>query len=421
MSGKLVSQYETRVCRSIAEVGRSAWDKLDKGNTPFWRYDFLEALEKSNSVGIESGWQAHFLILEEKNEPEKNKSATSIKAVLPLWQKSHSMGEYVFDHIFAEAYQRSLVSPYYPKLLAAIPFTPVRASKFFVEASSAQSLQNLATSTSLDISRQQQLQGQLLESARELCYAENFSSLHLNFLPEAQALLAEQQGFARRHSLQFHWHNRGWNSFDEFLASLSRSRRKMIKKERAMLQAQGFRFRRLSGAQLFEEGLWDRFYQFYCSTYARKWGYPYLTREFFSIIQTPLADSMLLVVGEMGGEICSVALSFFDDEVLCGRHWGASEYVPYLHFETCYYQSIIFALERGIKLIEAGSQGAEHKLPRGFEPTLLPSVHFFSEPNFARAASEWCLQERRALESQLEQCALFAKPPRAPRLPVRML
>ena len=163
MSGKLVSQYETRVCRSIAEVGRSAWDKLDKGNTPFWRYDFLEALEKSNSVGIESGWQAHFLILEEKNEPEKNEpeknelAATSIKAVLPLWAKSHSMGEYVFDHIFAEAYQRSLISPYYPKLLAAIPFTPVRASKFFVEASSAQSLQNLATSTSLNISRQQLL------------------------------------------------------------------------------------------------------------------------------------------------------------------------------------------------------------------------------------------------------------------------
>ena len=402
----MVSQYKMRVCSSIAEVGRSAWDKLDKGNTPFWRYDFLEALEKSNSVGIESGWQASFLILEEKNTPNKNSleknelAASSVQAAMPLWQKSHSMGEYVFDHIFAEAYQRSFALPYYPKLLAAIPFTPVRASKFFVQdgGGSARSLQ-------------------LLEAARELCCEGDFSSLHLNFLPEDEALLAEQQGFARRHSLQFHWRNRGWASFDQFLESLSRSRRKMIKKERATLQAQGFRFRRLSGAQLLDESLWDRFYQFYCSTYARKWGYPYFTREFFSLILNSLADSMLLVVGEVGSEIRSVALSFFDGEVLYGRHWGALGYVPYLHFETCYYQSIIFALERGIKLIEAGSQGAEHKLPRGYEPTLLPSAHFFREPTFARAAGEWCKQERHALELQLEQCALFAKPPRPPRPP----
>ncbi len=402
------SQHETRVCRSITEVARSAWDKLDKGNTPFWRYDFLEALEKSNSVGVESGWQASFLILEEKNEAE----VSSIKAALPLWRKSNSMGEYVFDYMFAEAYQRSLALPYYPKLLAAIPFTPVRTPKFFLGDISARPLQDSEETTPLDTSLERRLlERQLLESACKLCYEENFSSLHLNFLPETEALLAEQQGFARRHSLQFHWHNRGWHSFDQFLASLSRSRRKMIKRERATLQAQGFRFRRLSGAQLFDEGLWDRFYQFYCSTYARKWGYPYFTREFFSLILTPLADSMLLVVGELGGEVCSVALSFFDDEVLFGRHWGASSYVPYLHFETCYYQSIIFALERGLKLIEAGSQGAEHKLPRGYEPTLLPSAHFFGEPTFARAASEWCRQERLALELQLKQCALFAKPP----------
>ena len=413
------SQYKMRVCSSIAEVGRSAWDKLDKGNTPFWHYDFLEALEKSNSVGIESGWQASFLVLEEKNALEKNElAASSVQAAMPLWQKSHSMGEYVFDHIFAEAYQRSFALPYYPKLLAAIPFTPVRASKFFVPKISEQGVSEQGVSEQAVSEQGNSVRAlQLLEAARELCCEKNFSSLHLNFLPEDEALLAEQQGFARRHSLQFHWRNRGWASFDQFLESLSRSRRKMIKKERATLQAQGFRFRRLSGAQLLDESLWDRFYQFYCSTYARKWGYPYFTREFFSLILNSLADSMLLVVGEVGGEIRSVALSFFDSEVLYGRHWGASGFVPYLHFETCYYQSIIFALERGIKLIEAGSQGAEHKLPRGYEPTLLASAHFFREPAFARAAGEWCKQEQHALELQLEQYALFAKPPRAPNLP----
>ena len=389
---------ERSLVRSIEQIARDQWDNLPKGSSPFWHYDFVRALENSHSTGAHSGWQMRFLILEEqakKEQTQKEQAAPPIApiALLPLWQKNHGMGEYVFDPMFAESWQRLKGSSYYPKLVAAVPFTPVRSPKLFAHEAGQRRA--------------------LLCHAKALCCEEGLSSLHLNFVPNEEASLAEEEGFVRRLNLQCHWHNRGYGDFDDFLECLPRSRRKTIRKERAALERQGFRFRRLSGEALRGAGadkgegagaevLWEAFYRLYCATYARKWGYPYFTREFFrELFRHDLADSMLLVVGEREGVVCSVALSFFDGEALYGRHWGALGYVPFLHFETCYYQSIEFALERGLSRVEAGTQGVGHKMPRGFDPVLLSSVHFFSDAVFARAAGGWCEQERRAMEAQL--------------------
>ena len=368
------------VC-SIDDIPQSQWDRLPKGNSPFWHYDFVKALERSLSTGAHCGWQMRFLVLKEQTEQGQN----HIVAALPLWQKSHGMGEYVFDPMFAESWQHHKNAPYYPKLLSAIPFTPVRVPKLLAHETTQQRT--------------------LLRHAIALCRKESMSSLHLNFVPNEEARLAEEQGFVSRLNLQCHWHDRGYTDFDDFLHAMPRSRRKTIRKERASLIKQGFRFRRLSGSDLRGEEaktLWETFYRLYCATYARKWGYPYFTREFFAESirhNDALTDHTLLVVGERQGKVYSVALSFFDDQALYGRHWGVADYVPCLHFETCYYQSIDFALERKLSRVEAGTQGVGHKVPRGFEPELLSSVHFFSDPAFARAAALWCAQERKALQA----------------------
>ena len=376
---------KVNLVRTIEGIAQSEWDKLPKGTSPFWHYDFVQALETSRSTGAHSGWQMRFLVLKEQHK---------IVAALPLWQKSHGMGEYVFDPMFAESWQHFKNASYYPKLVSAVPFTPVRLPKLFAFDN-----------------RQKRA---LLSHAKALCCKEGMSSLHLNFVPNEEARLAEEEGFAKRWNLQCHWHDRGYGDFDNFLQELPRSRRKTIRKERAVLQRKGFRFRRLSGADLCGEkadALWDAFYRLYCATYARKWGYPYFTRDFFAQgigDNENLANRTLLVVGEQEGRVRSVALSFFDEQALYGRHWGAADYVPCLHFETCYYQSIVFALERGLARVEAGTQGVSHKLPRGFDPVLLSSVHFFSDPVFARAAAQWCAQERRAMEAYVAELRLHA-------------
>ena len=361
---------------SITKLTQSQWDNLPKGSSPFWHYSFVQALENSRSIGAHSGWQMKFLMLQEQGK---------VIALLPLWQKSHGMGEYIFDPMFEDSWQHFKNTPYYPKLVAAVPFTPVCLPKLFARKTTHKRA--------------------LLSYATFLCRKENLSSLHLNFVPTLEAQLAEEEGFARRLNLQCHWHNQGYSNFDDFLQTLSRSRRKTIRKERDSLLRQGFRFRRLSGTDLLGEksdALWDTFYRLYCATYARKWGYPYFTRDFFAKdIRQNLTDNTLLVVAEQEGKVRSVALSFFDEQALYGRHWGAAEYVPCLHFETCYYQSIVFALERGLSRVEAGTQGVNHKLPRGFEPMLLSSAHFFSDPEFARAATQWCAQESRAMEEHV--------------------
>ncbi len=367
---------DASLVHSIAELTPKQWDNLPKGTSPFWHYSFVQALESSRSIGADSGWHMKFLMLQEQG---------NIIALLPLWQKSHGMGEYIFDPMFAESWQHFKNAPYYPKLVAAVPFTPVCLPKLFAHETEQKRA--------------------LLSHAKFFCRQESLSSLHLNFVPNDEALLAEEEGFARRQNLQCHWHDRGYSDFDDFLQTLPRSRRKTIRKERASLRQQGFRFRRLSGDSLRgkeADSLWDTFYRLYCETYARKWGYPYFTRDFFEQgIRKNLADNTLLVVGEQEGSVRSVALSFFDEQALYGRHWGAASYVPCLHFETCYYQSIVFALERGLSRVEAGTQGVSHKLPRGFEPVLLSSVHFFSELAFARAAAQWCAQESLAMEEHV--------------------
>ena len=391
---------KVNLVHSIEDIAQSQWDKLPKGASPFWRYDFVKALENSRSTGAHSGWQMRFLVLqeeikqEEMTQEEMTQERYSPVALLPLWQKSHGMGEYVFDPMFAESWQHFKNAPYYPKLVAAVPFTPVCLPKLFA----------------FDTRHQRAL----LSHAKSLCHKEGMSSLHLNFVPNEEARLAEEEGFARRWNLQCHWHNRGYGDFEDFLHSLPRARRKTIRKERAALRRQGFRFRRWSGEDLRgseADALWDTFYRFYCATYARKWGYPYFTRDFFTKAirnNSALADSTLLVTGEQEGIVRSVALSFFDEQALYGRHWGAADYVPCLHFETCYYQSIVFALERGLSRVEAGTQGESHKLPRGFDPILLSSVHFFAEPAFAHAAARWCLQERKMMEEYVAQLRLRA-------------
>ncbi len=367
---------DATLLHSITELTQNQWDNLPKGTSPFWHYSFVKALENSRSIGVHSGWQMKFLVLKEQGK---------VIALLPLWQKSHGMGEYIFDPMFEDSWQHFKNTPYYPKLVVAVPFTPVCLPKLFAHETTHKRA--------------------LLSYAKSLCRQESLSSLHLNFVPTLEAQLAEEEGFARRLNLQCHWRNQGYSNFDDFLQTLSRSRRKTIRKERASLVRQGFRFRRLSGSDLLDEksdALWDTFYRLYCATYARKWGYPYFTRDFFvKDIRQNLTDNTLLVVAEQEGKVRSVALSFFDEQALYGRHWGAAEYVPCLHFETCYYQSIVFALERGLSRVEAGTQGVSHKLPRGFDLVLLASVHFFSDPAFARAAAQWCAQESRAMEEHV--------------------
>ncbi|MBL4751058.1 MAG: N-acetyltransferase [Amylibacter sp.] len=362
------------VLESLSNFAQAKWDACaDRFGDPFTTYRFLRALEDSGSVGPGTGWEPHHLVA---------RLGDKVIAVMPLYAKSHSQGEYMFDHNWAHAYERS-GGRYYPKLQAAVPFSPVTGRRF------------LCREGYEDIGRTALLQG-----AMQMVDSNHLSSLHITFCTEVEFDLGQDIGLLQRTGQQFHWLNDSYQSFDDFLAALSSRKRKNIRKERKTAQAFGGQIISLTGDQIQPEH-WDAFWQFYQDTSARKWGVPYLTRSFFDIIQEQMRDDVLLVMCKRDGRWVAGALNFIGADCLYGRYWGCVEDHPCLHFEVCYYQAIDYAIKHGLKRVEAGAQGA-HKLARGYLPKATYSLHWIADPGFRKAIAAYLDAERNAVDEEIE-------------------
>ena len=365
----------------LSDIGQAAWDACacpeagDGGRPgdPFTTYRFLAALEDSGSVGAGSGWRPIYLSAEQKGE---------VIGVAPMYAKSHSQGEYIFDHNWAHAYERA-GGRYYPKLQIAVPFTPVTGRRLLVKPGH----EAVATPA-------------LVQGAVQVAERNRLSSLHLTFCTGQDSEHGAQMGLMPRASQQFHWENRGYRSFDDFLGNLSSRKRKNIRKERARAQGFGGRIRMLTGDHIAPEH-WDAVWDFYQDTGARKWGTPYLTRRFFDLAHATLRDDILLILAERDGVPVAGAVNWIGRKALFGRYWGCIEDHPCLHFELCYYQAMDFAIAQGLATVEAGAQG-EHKLARGYLPVTTHSLHWIADPGFARAIAEYLEAERRAVHQDIE-------------------
>jgi uncharacterized protein len=351
-----------RVAPSVGTLPAAEWDALAGPGNPFMSHAFLTALEDSGSVGPGSGWIPAPLVIED--------GAGQLLAALPAYVKEHSQGEYVFDHAWADAWHRA-GGHYYPKLQIAAPFTPATGPRLLLSDSAYAAL--------------------LLRAGENLCRRHGFSSAHATFVEPAQLPLFEQAGWLARSDIQFHWLNRGYDSFDDFLGQLSSRKRKAIRKERQAAQA-GVDIRALTGAEIRPEH-WDAFWQFYQDTGSRKWGHPYLTREAFDLFGARMGERVLLVLAFDSGRPVAGALNFIGNEAIYGRYWGCLADRPFLHFELCYYQAIDAAIARGLKRVEAGAQGG-HKLARGYEPVQTWSMHYIADPGFRAAVAEFLERER---------------------------
>ncbi|SOC14006.1 GNAT family N-acetyltransferase [Rhodobacter maris] len=371
---------EITIHSRISDIPEQAWDtcacpEAEDGARPFdpfARHRFLAALEASGSVGPGTGWSPQHLTASIDGQ---------LLAVAPLYLKTHSQGEYVFDHAWADAYIRA-GGDYYPKLQGAVPFTPVPGRRLlcqpgFEAAGRAALLQGLA----------------------ELTLQNRLSSAHLTFCAAEEAEAATAQGWLHRTGLQFHWENRGYGSFDDFLATLASRKRKALRKEREKAQAFGGTIRALAGDEIRPEH-WEAMWAFYQDTGARKWGTPYLTRAFFDALHQ-MRNDILLILAERDGRPVAGALNFIGRDALFGRYWGCLEDHAFLHFELCYHQATDWAIARGLKRVEAGAQG-EHKLARGYLPVTTHSVHFISHPGLRRAVADYLDQERAAVAEDIE-------------------
>lgn len=363
---------------SISAIKHAEWDGLTatapNRYNPFVQHAFLAALERSGSVGAGTGWTPFHLTV---------RRGGALIAAAPAYLKDHSYGEYVFDHGWADAYARA-GGRYFPKLVGAVPFTPAPGPRLLGAGDAERAI--LAQS--------------LIAAADQA----GLSSVHVNFIDDDEPLL--RAGFLARRGVQFHWLNRGYASYDDFLDGLASRKRKALKRERREA-AQGLTFRRLTGADI-EEKHWDLFWRFYQDTGSRKWGHPYLTRSFFSILGETMRDQILLVFAESGGRPIAGALNMIGGDALYGRYWGRTEDRPFLHFEVCYHQAIDFAIEKGLSRVEAGAQG-EHKLARGYEPVLTRSCHWIADPGFRAAVARYLEAERAQVEA--ECVALAAETP----------
>lgn len=362
---------------SIAEIDAAEWNALaapeGRAVNPFVLHEFLSALEDSGSVGPGTGWQAAHVAM---------RRGGRLVGAAPLYFKSHSFGEYVFDHQWADAFAR-VGAPYYPKLVCAPPFSPVVGPRLLV--SDEQDRTSLAVA--------------LVRFARR----GGVSSLHANFLePEDEVALLACEALPRR-GVQYHWFNRGYRDFDDFLDAFLSRKRKQARNERRRASADGVAIERLSGNEA-TSAHWDALWDFYQDTGARKWGRPYLTRAFFRQIAETLSHRLLLVIASADGKPVAGALSLIGDDALYGRYWGAIQHRPFLHFEVCYYQSIEFAIERGLNRIEAGAQG-EHKLARGYEPVVTRSVHWIADKRFREAISIYLVRERAEIDRAMSALA----------------
>ncbi|HMP55479.1 MAG TPA: GNAT family N-acetyltransferase [Novosphingobium sp.] len=365
---------------SIGSLPADEWDALTGGGNPFMTHAFFSALEDSGSVGEGTGWRPAPLVLHD--------DAGRLAAALPAYVKSHSQGEYVFDHSWAGAWTRA-GGRYYPKLQICAPFTPATGPRF--------------------LGRDEADAPVLLRAAEELCESAGLSSAHATFIAPGQVPLFEAAGWLIRSDIQFHWANRGYASFDDFLDELSSRKRKDIRKERAAAQ-DSVDIRHLTGEAIRPE-YWDAFWQFYQDTGARKWGRPYLTREAFTLLGERMGDQVLLVVAFIGERPVAGALNFIGGDALYGRYWGAVIDKPFLHFELCYYQAIDAAIARGLARVEAGAQGG-HKLARGYAPVQTLSAHYIAHEGFRAAVADFLERERAGIAADrnwLEQRTPFRK------------
>jgi hypothetical protein len=357
-----VSELVAKLAGSVGAFDQAAWDALVPGANPFMRHGFLTALEDSGSVGAGTGWSPAPIVIE--NE------CGQLLAALPAYLKSHSQGEYVFDHHWADAYERA-GGRYYPKLQIAAPFTPATGPRLLL--------------------REPAWAAPLLSAAEQLCLQNGFSSAHATFVAPEQVPLFECAGWLIRHDIQFHWSNRGYGDFESFLATLASRKRKALRKERAAAQGQ-VEIVRLRGADI-RPAHWDHFWRFYQDTGQRKWGSPYLTRAAFDLIHQRLGEAVLLILALQHGEPIAGALNVIGRDALYGRYWGALREVRFLHFELSYYQAIDAAIELGLERVEAGAQGG-HKLARGYEPVTTTSAHWIADPGLRAAIADFLDRER---------------------------
>lgn len=362
-----MAELVVQIHSSIAQIGRIAWDSLNDGN-PFTSYTYLHALELSGCLDEASGWQIMHLSVSDGD---------GIKGVMPLYLKYHSQGEYVFDHGWAEAFERA-GGHYYPKLLCASPFTPVGGIRL--------------------LSDNPEIRTAMLAAVKQICDQNQLSSVHIIFTNESQWNEMGDHGFLLRKDKQFWWENSRYANFDDFLNALSASRRKVIKRERRDVLAQ-LQIKTILGADINETHM-DQMYDFIRATYDKKWGAPYLTRDFFSQILATMRDKIVLFFAYDGGEAIAGAINFIGDNVLYGRQWGCMREVPFLHFELCYYQAIEFAISGGIKRVEAGTQG-HHKLSRGYLPHPTYSAHYIRDIGLRNAVANFLEKEREAIENQI--------------------
>jgi predicted N-acyltransferase len=360
---------------SLININPKQWNEFSHPKTtdknlkinPFISYEFLYALEASGSTKIKNGWGGAHILLEDEAE--------NLLAACPAYLKSHSMGEYVFDQGWADAYSRA-GGEYYPKLQISVPFTPATAPKLLAG----------------DEDKAVDLKRMLASSIPELCARLGASSAHATFLTEEDKKIFLEAGFLERNDKQYHWFNENYGSFDDFLEALSSRKRKLIRRERRDALANGITIECLTGSDIKTEHM-EAFYTFYMDTGSRKWGRPYLTRAFFSIIQETMPDQILLIMAKREGQYIAGAINFIGGDVLYGRNWGCIENHPFLHFEVCYYQAIDFAIQKGLKKVEAGAQG-EHKLARGYRPVTTYSAHYIADPSFRQAVANYLQEER---------------------------
>jgi len=385
-------ELRVRVVGRIADVGAADWDACANpavdcgsgeagaatpatarasdqvsGYNPFLSHDFLSALEESKSVGGRSGWLAQHVVVEAADG--------TLLGAAPCYLKSHSQGEYVFDRGWAEAYERAGGS-YYPKLQVAVPFTPATGRRLLVRPGSTwRSARDALTAGLL-----------------ELCRLTDASGVHVTFATEPEFHFLGEHGFLQRTDQQFHWENSHYASFEEFLAALASRKRKTIRRERQDALANGLSVHWLTGGDLTEQ-VWDAFFAFYMETGSRKWGRPYLTRAFYSLVGEKMRDKILLVMAKRDGRWVAGAINFIGSHTLFGRHWGAVEHHPFLHFELCYYQAIEYAIAHKLSTVEAGAQG-EHKISRGYMPRTTHSAHYIADPGLRRAIADYLVRER---------------------------
>jgi predicted N-acyltransferase len=365
---------KTEFLTTINGINESTWQSLANANSPFLNYQFFNALESSKSVCNTTGWQSHHLLCSKSDK---------VRAILPMYIKQHSWGEYVFDWAWAEAYQEHN-EPYYPKLVATIPFTPITTTKLL----------------SNDIALPQ-----LFPVLSEYCQKQNINSWHILYAPVIDKEAIKSHNVFQRNTVQFHWFNHQYSHFDEFLSTFTARKRKNVKKERLSISQQNIKVRRILGKEITQEEL-SFFYLTYQLTYLKRGHSPHLTIEFFTEILKALPQNILLVIASIDDDDVACSWFFFDEEQLYGRYWGCTETYNNLHFELCYYQGIEFCIEHKLQRFNPGAQG-EHKIQRGFEPVLTHSYHWIKHVSFRAAIQNFCLQEQQQMQRYLAHCQQF--------------